>query len=170
LGEILTPPTYRDVTGPLVFLAGPIQGAPDWQGEALAILGPVPGLHVASPRRDLPGKREFTEGLYNEQVDWEHFHLERAGQDGVVLFWLAREVVHHCDRAYAQTTRFELAEAVTLHRCKGTKVVVGIEEGFTGARYLRRTLTRKAPGIPVGSSLLWTCEAAIALTLETRVP
>jgi hypothetical protein len=63
-----------------------------------------------------------------------------------------------------------LAEAVTLHRWKGIKVAVGIEEGFTGARYLRRTFARKAPAIPVGSSLRGTCEAAIELALETRVP
>jgi hypothetical protein len=37
-GALILPPQYVTVEGPLVFLAGPIQGAPDWQREAIALL------------------------------------------------------------------------------------------------------------------------------------
>src|SRR5262249_53460006 len=143
----------------LIFLAGPIQGAPDWQAEAIALLHHAPGLTIANPRRD----RYDGANAYVEQVAWEHHHLQRAGDSGVALFWLAREAEHFCDRAYAQTTRFELGEAVTLHRWQGIKVVVGIDEGFSNARYLRYTLPRKAPNIPLRSTLREACEAALAL-------
>jgi len=105
----------------------------------------------------------LSEQKYSEQIDWEHFHLNRAGENGVVLFWLAREVEHFCDRAYVQTSRFELGAGVTLHRWKGSKVIVGIEAGFSNARYLRKTIAKKAPGIPLCSTLKETCEAAVAL-------
>lgn len=34
--------------------------------------------------------------MYNEQVDWETFHLRKAGENGCVLFWLAKEEVQDC--------------------------------------------------------------------------
>jgi hypothetical protein len=162
VGQILTPPIYRDLDGPLLFLAGPIQGAPTWHDEAIEMLRAAAHIHIASPRRD-EAFGETAEEMYNEQVDWEHYHLDRAARDGVLLFWLAREAEHRCDRAYAQTTRFELGEAVTLHRWQGARVVVGIESGFSNARYLRRTIGKKAPRIPICSALRETCETAIRL-------
>jgi hypothetical protein len=164
LPKVLTPPTYQNVPGPLIFLAGPIQGAPDWHQDAVAILEAAPGPHlVASPKRATAEAEVFSDTDYRDQVAWEHFHLERAGENGVILFWLAREAKHQCCRAYAQTTRFELGEAVTLHRWKGIKVVVGIETDFSNARYLRLTIARKAPAIPLCSSLKQACETAIRL-------
>jgi Nucleoside 2-deoxyribosyltransferase like len=160
LAAILTPPTWRTPARRVIFLAGPIQGAPDWQREAIAFFEPAPDLLVASPRRPLP---DMSEAGYDEQVRWEHHYLDRAARDGAILFWLAREAVHFCDRAYAQTTRFELGEAVTLHRWRGVRVVVGIEDGFSGARYLRRTIAAKAPAIPLCTTLQQTCETALKL-------
>lgn len=157
MAEILTPCTYADIAGPLIFLAGPIQGALDWHAEAIARLRAGGATAVASPKAI--EKHDY----YNEQVAWEHHHLERAGRHGVILFWLAREAQHVCDRAYAQTTRFELGEAVTLHRWQGIKVVVGIEDGFSNARYLRLTIAKKAPGIPLCTTLPQTCEVAMLL-------
>ncbi len=158
---IHVPPKYKDIEGPLIFLAGPIQGAPDWQSEAIAHFKEIdPKLHIASPRRPRLGDPgEFTDNLYNEQVDWEHHHLATAVSYGVVMFWLAAEVERHPGRAYAQTTRFELGEAVALNYLKGAPLVVGIEEGFSGARYIRRTLAAKTKVKPI-INLRDTCEAA----------
>src|SRR4051794_35861268 len=106
-GKLLLPALYEPIAGPLVFLAGPIHGAPDWQSQAIAVLqGIAPALHIACPRRIRPtGPFNF-----NAQVDWETHHLRRAAEHGAILFWLASEVEHDCGRAYAQTTRFELGE------------------------------------------------------------
>jgi hypothetical protein len=159
---LLLPPTVVPFEGPLVFLAGPIQGAPDWQSEALRLLAnAAPTLHVASPRRAyLPG--EFD---YAAQVDWETRHLRRAAERGVVLFWLAREVLSHPGRAYAQTTRFELAEWKVRHERDGAKLVVGIENGFTGERYIRRRLSQDCPAVPLVDSLAEACRLAAELAL-----
>jgi len=145
----------------LLFLAGPIQGAPDWQSAALVRFANHAGLAVASPRR--PAFLKLLPADYAAQVEWEHHHLDCAAAHGVILFWLPREAIHRCDRAYAQTTRFELGEAVTRQRWQGIKVVVGIEAGFSNERYLRQTIASKAPAIPLCDTLPQTCDAALRL-------
>lgn len=161
--RILLPPNYiKDLEGPLVFLAGPIQGATDWQSDAIGCLHAMePELFVASPRRNEKFTGQFAGDKYNQQVEWEHHHLNRAAEEGVILFWLARESEHDCARAYAQTTRFELGEACERHRHTHCWVVVGIEDGFTNARYLRKTISEKYPTIPILNTLEETCNAAV---------
>lgn len=156
---VLSPPDLTPLAGPLVFLAGPIQGAPDWQTDAVALLHALaPHLVVANPRRRYPpGTFE-----YDRQVDWETHHLRHAGRCGVILFWLAAEAVHDCGRSYAQTTRFELAEWAVRHQRDGAKLVVGIDAGFSGARYVRRRLAQDCPAVPVVDTLSETCRLAVA--------
>ncbi len=147
---------------PVVFLAGPIQGAADWQTKAAEFLakGDIQDLTIACPRTEGPWH-----GRYNEQVDWETKYLAAAGRRGCILFWLAKENEHTCKRAYGQTTRFELGEwfgrvaAYTVST--SANVVVGIEDGFTNARYIRRRLyTDRFARIGVFESLEETCEQA----------
>jgi hypothetical protein len=160
-GLVLSPPTVIEFTGPVVFLAGPIRGAPDWQADAVRLLHSLaPGLHVANPRRVYPP------GTFDHaaQVDWETHHLRRAGADGVILFWLADEAAHDCTRAYAQTTRFELAEWKVRHERDGAKLVVGVGDRFTGARYIRRRFAQDCPAVPVVASLDEACRAARAVS------
>jgi len=167
MSQVLVPPVYVEVAGPLIFLAGPIQGAPDWQAEAIRILSAAGGIAIASPRRAAAGG-DFPETEYAAQVDWEHHYLARAAANGVTLFWLAKEAVHVCERTYAQTTRFELGEAVTLHRLTGAKVAVGIEPGFSNMRYLLRTIGKKAPNIPICGTLAETCVRALGLAAASK--
>jgi hypothetical protein len=158
--HILLPPDHVPIDGPLVFLAGPITGAIDWQAEGIRLLGVMaPRLHIANPRR------EYQPGTYDSaaQIDWESHHLRRAGLEGVILFWLARESHAVPGRAYAQTTRFELAEWKVRHERDGARLVVGIEDGFSGARYIRHRLGRDCPGIPLCESLEQTCSKAVEL-------
>ncbi|MBX9623749.1 MAG: nucleoside 2-deoxyribosyltransferase domain-containing protein [Gemmataceae bacterium] len=155
---LISPPDYPTVDGPLVFLAGPIQSAPDWQAVAAGLLHAArPDLAIANPRRAYP---PGTFG-YAAQVDWETHHLRRAAADGVILFWLAREADHRCDRAYAQTTRFELAEWMVRHERDGVKLVIGIEDGLSGARYVRRRFGQDCPAVPLCDSLDETCRTAV---------
>ena len=150
-----------------MFLAGPIRGAPDWHPVAVRLLwGLAPHLHVANPNPpDSPDSFE-----YDTQVEWETHHLRRAAANGVILFWLAKEEVHICERAYAQTTRFELAEWKVRHERDGTKLVVGIEKGFTGATYIRHRLRRDCPNVPVCDTLVETVRRAVALVADPRSP
>ena len=160
MAAVLLPPEVIPVEAPVIFLAGPIQGAPDWQAEAIRwFTQHSPGFAIASPRRDyLPG--EFD---YAGQVDWESHYLRRAAAHGVILFWLAREVLNLPGRSYAQATRFELAEWKVRHERDGVRLVVGIEDGFSGGRYIRYRLGQDCPKVPLLTSLPAVCETAVRL-------
>lgn len=162
---LVVPPDRPSVEGPIVFLAGPIQGAPDWQSEAYRwIQFFYPGIVVASPRRPDPRiKGEFSDQVYNEQVDWETYYLRRAAHCGAVLFWLAKEERHVCTRAYAQTTRFELGEWKERASRDGAHLVVGIDDGFTNVRYIARRLAQDCPKVPIVRSLEEACRRAVSL-------
>ena len=155
-GQLIVAPQYVNVEGPVLFLAGPIQGSKDWQRSAIEkIRNSDKNVHIANPRRDYaPGEFEYT-----KQVDWERYYLKRAFQNGAIMVWLAKEYKHRRDRAYAQTTRFELGELLG----KGAKAVVGIEEGFTGAKYVRHVLPTEYPKVPICKSLEETCKKALEL-------
>jgi len=45
----------------------------------------------------------------------------------------------------------------------GIRVVIGIDNAFTGAKYIRYTCEVKAPDVPILDSLEETCAAAVAL-------
>jgi len=154
----LQPPEIVDVDGPLIFLAGPIQDAPDWQSEATGIIHSLRSdVVVASPRKD------YAEGtfVYERQVDWETHFLNRAAKQGAVMFWLAQRISQTSDRAYAQTSRFELGEWKIRHERDWVKLIVGIQEGFGNERYIRRRLGQDCPLVPILSSLHRTCEIAV---------
>lgn len=159
MGLVLYPPVVVEVEGPVVFLAGPIQGAPDWQADAIRWFADhAPDTAVACPRRR-DRSREFD---YVAQVDWETHYLRRAAGRGVILFWLAREAESIPGRAYAQTSRFELAEWKVRHERDGVRLVVGIEDGFSGSRYIRHRFGQDCPGVALTSSLPDACAAAAA--------
>lgn len=157
---ILKPPIKTEVQGPLVFLAGPIQGTSDWQSEAILYLQKKSSaIHIACPRHNYP-PGEFD---YETQVNWETHHLRRAAEQGVILFWLACETVQIPGRSYAQTTRFELAEWKVRHERNGIKIVIGIEAGFSGARYIRQRFSQDCPNIPIVDSIESACDSALQL-------
>jgi hypothetical protein len=164
VGTVVFAPEVVPLEGPLVFLAGPIQGAPPWQEDAARLIQSLDDrLNVASPRRRGGEFVLLDEAGYAGQVDWETRHLRRAAESGVILFWLARERELVPGRAYAQTTRFELGEWKEQHRRDGVRLVVGIEAGFSGARYVRRRFGQDCPGMPLCDSLEETCRAAVKL-------
>lgn len=159
---VLLPTTIVPVEGPVVFLAGPIQGAPDWQAEAIQWFAEhAPAVSVASPRRPRTGPRD--ESDYAAQVDWETHYLRLAATHGAILFWLARETVSVPGRAYAQTTRFELAEWKVRHERDHVRLAVGVEDGFSGERYIRQRFGQDCPRVPLVSSLAAVCTATVEL-------
>jgi hypothetical protein len=156
---IIEAPIIKELKTP-IFLAGPIQGTHSWQTDACNYIQYYSGIDIANPRRNEWVKTDFD---YSEQVEWECKYLNQAAHEGVILFWLAAEKEHHLDRCYAQTTRFELAEWYTksLYE-KDIKIVIGIEDGFPGARYIKyRT------DLPIYETLAETCQSAIKI-IENR--
>jgi len=129
--QLITPVSEQKETfdKKLLFLAGPIKGADNWQDKVIESLAGA-DIYIANPRRE--ADPDFN---YTEQVDWETKHLTLAD---VIMFWIPKETVHVEGRSYAQTTRFELAEwlAKTNYNRDVTKIVLGIEDGFYGKRYI----------------------------------
>jgi hypothetical protein len=164
---VLYPPKIDHVMlalerAPFVFLAGPIQGAPDWQAEAIERLSDVSiNPVIANPRSPT------WHGNYYGQVDWETAHLARAAKKGVILFWLANpdpEAHQPPGRAYAQTSRFELGEwlARASHMpMHPVNLVVGIEPGFTNERYIRHRIDGLFPRRVIHTRLWSACEEVV---------
>lgn len=159
--HVLTAPQLDGLAGlkgPLVYLAGPIQGTPDWQSEAVATLGDLaPDVHVATPRGS-----NFRGGI-EKHLAWEQACTDRAARDGVILFWCARETSHRCNRTYAAQMRFELGEWAVKSSAGLAQVVVGFERGFTGGPYLQRRLTLSYPRVPICRDLRQACAVAVEL-------
>lgn len=68
-----------------LFLAGGITNCPDWQAEAIRLLGNQ-DIVVANPRRNRLLASEGAEAAC--QIRWEYEFLKRAR---VVLFWFPKE-------------------------------------------------------------------------------
>jgi hypothetical protein len=157
---IVQPPEIVETESPVIFLAGPIQGAPDWHTSAAHLIHEIdPTITVASPRKS------YAEGtfVYEKQVDWETHFLRTAGRTGVIAFWLAAQANETPGRSYAQTTRFELAEWKMKHEYEGANLTIGIEEGFGNARYIRRRFAQDAPEVKITDSLEEMVQNAVDL-------
>lgn len=180
-GMILRPPE-RHVRPlrqePLIFLEGPIQGAPDWQAEAIGWLQENhPAIHIASPRSPMWEKSLSSEEaavLFDIQQDWEHDYINYALNHGVALLWGEKEEVHHPERAYAQTSRVELGvtliSAVIRQRAGFGKYgpvrfAVGLDPVFSNRNYISKMLSKRFC-LPVHSTLENTLEAAIDIIDE----
>jgi len=159
----IQPPEIVDVEGQVIFLAGPIQGAPLWQPEAASLIHSRKDIMVASPRKSYP------EGtfVYEKQVDWETHFIGRAKRFGAVMFWLAKQLEDTPGRSYAQTSRFELGESKRDHERDGIKLVVGIEPGFGNERYIRRRISQDCPDVTITNNLLDTVDATLLIMDQT---
>lgn len=104
-----------------VFLAGPIQGAPDWQNT----LPELDNIIWISPRRY---NAVLNDETHRQQMEWETRALRTAN---IILFWIPEEVEHVEGRGYAQTTRFELGENLG----RGKRIIIGVYDNFPGRLY-----------------------------------
>ena len=118
----------------VVFLAGPIKGAPDWQSQAIKDLADL-DIYVANPRRE--NVQNFNLDL---QIGWESKFLALAD---IIMFWIPQKDTDVAGRDYGQTTRFELSEwsAKTRYNREYKKIVVGIDDAFFGKSYIVKRLT-----------------------------
>ena len=104
-----------------IFLAGPIQGAPEWQ---FSLPSTNKNIIWLSPRRE-----NYSNFDYIEQVTWET-NLLRISD--IILFWIPEQIKEIKKRDYAQTTRTEFGEYIA----RGKKIIIGINQNFKGRRYL----------------------------------
>lgn len=149
--KVLHAPEYANTTyfddskDVVVFLAGPIQGAPNWQDKLIEKVKTKlektvfdKNIFLCSPRR---GALEDTFN-YDEQVDWESYHLDKASKYGAIVFWIPLEEENVPGRSYAQTTRFEIGEWFAKGQSiKDFNIVVGIDPKFPGCKYIMKRFT-----------------------------
>ncbi|MGV9002118.1 MAG: hypothetical protein ACOH18_04165 [Candidatus Saccharimonadaceae bacterium] len=106
---------------PLVFLEGPVQGAPDWQTPfANSLLEAVAGIAVASPRATSAHQVAFTSKdpetkirASEKQVAYEFIARRRTLQYGAVVLWYAAQdlsIPYNQARRYGKTTPIENGE------------------------------------------------------------
>ena len=112
---LLEPKGYQPVSGaPVVFLAGPIHGAPRWQVEAFELIrGRDEDVVVASPRRfrsheHSRWKATATLGHFHRQRAWERHYMDLAALQGAILFWLPGPAGSLDGMVYGATTRYEI--------------------------------------------------------------
>ena len=104
-----------------IFLAGPIQGAPEWQFSL-----PTKNKNIIwlSPRRE-----DYSNFDYIEQITWETNLLRICD---IILFYIPEKVQIIKGRDYAQTTRTEFGEYIA----RGKKIIIGINNNFPGKTYI----------------------------------
>ena len=105
-----------------VFLAGPIQGAPDWQST----IPEIEGIEFLNPRRSGELGESF---VWEEQVEWETKALRMSD---LILFWVPKEIQKIEGRDYAQTTKIELMENLV----RGKRIILGIDPEVHTRRYM----------------------------------
>ena len=156
MGEVINPRHNRPLSDDeeVVFLAGPIQGAPDWQSDfATRIMERRPGLVIATPRAPIDIQRD--EFDFNAQVDWEDEHLWRAAKLGGIVFYFAAQdkaLPYREGRAYAQTTRIELGKILGWRKFMPLNLAVGFDLDYEGGseRYIRRMCERDEVPVATG--------------------
>ncbi len=180
MGGIILPKTYvANIEEPIIFLAGPIRSAPNWQDDAIkCILNKNSNLTVASPRR---GIRENiskyvlkgNETYFSRQREWELHYLHKASKNGSILFWLCGEEEHNCNKVYGAMTRVEIGEWMahynhdrSLHFC------VGSDSKFSELHTVEYDLKHYAPDKQIIKAknsicaLEKICDEAIRLSFE----
>lgn len=172
--ELIIPKTYVEkITTPLVFLAGPIRGAPNWQDQAIQLLfGQQPDLTIASPRR---GVRDDIasyvllgdEHHFPRQRAWERHYLDLASRTGAILFWLPGETEHNCQKAYGAMTRIELGQWMSNYRHNSKlRICFGTDGRFSEISTIEYDLHLDAPNKPIHRTLEDTCSEALSLAYQ----
>lgn len=160
---VLYPPEIVDISQPVIFLAGPVQGAADWQTQAIEFIhGQHPEIIIANPRKVVP------EDLFNHtiQSDWELHYLQKASVGGCILFWLAKEETHNCERPFAKTTGQEYGFFIGKCFYDRANIAVGCHARYPSRKYSIHLLKKYGRGAIMHNDLFDTCQTAIRTCLQ----
>jgi len=174
MGKVIIPKTYvKEIKEPLIFIAGPIRGAPNWQDEAIGILlSQESSLTVASPRRGVRDKIsswviDGDEDYFPRQRAWERHYLDIASRRGAVLFWLPGEEEHKCEKVYGAMTRVELGQWMTHYSYDDSvRFCIGSDGRFKEMRTIIFDLQIDAPDKIINPTLEETCNEALRLAYQ----
>ncbi|MBU1039276.1 hypothetical protein KKC17_03600 [Patescibacteria group bacterium] len=128
----------------VVYLAGPVKHAPDWHSRAIKIIHDIdPEVIIISPKKLVLSGFHMTE--WYKECAWIKYHMDLTGgyAKGVIMFWcppMECQERPNYNGSYAQSTRYEVGKWFTRlnenpQEWPG-KVIMGMEHGFSGARYV----------------------------------
>ena len=171
MNRVIIPKTYiTNIKKPLIFLAGPIKGAPNWQDVAIeTILSKDPDIIIASPRREIRDKTvshilQGDDTHFPRQRAWERYYLDIASKTGAILFWLPKEELHDCKKVYGAMTRIELGQWMTHFKYdKSVRFCIGSDGAFPELDTIEYDLSLDVPDKEIKTSLETTCQEAIQL-------
>jgi hypothetical protein len=169
--SLIIPKTYiPKIEKPLIFLAGPIRSAPNWQDEAIKILSAqASDLIIASPRREIRNEiakyiLTGNENYFPRQRAWERHYLKIASKTGAILFWLPGEEKHDCQKVYGAMTRKELGDWSTRYIFDSSiRICIGSDKNFPEWDTLEYDLSQDVPEINIQKTLEETCTEALRL-------
>src|SRR3989338_8562800 len=135
MAKLIIPKTYvQELGAPLIFLAGPIRSAPNWQDEAINLL--------------------FSQEPY----------LVIASKTGAILFWLPGEAEHDCQKVYGAMTRVEIGQWMTRYNFdKHVRFCVGSDGKFPELNIIEFDLKMDAYDKDIKKTLEETCSEAVRL-------
>ncbi len=179
--RIILPKTYvLTDNASLIFLAGPIKGAPRWQDKGIETIHTINNqIYVVSPSNKvreeyLEDRLRGTKSDFPYQLNFERHYLKSASESkkGAIIFWLPKQrepmpINPETDftQPYARDTRPETAGWgwKLLESNPKANVIVGGEEGFDGFDVIKRNFLAVKPDMKFYSTLEETCLEAIKL-------
>lgn len=170
MGNLILPNIHIEkIELPLIFLAGPIRGAPNWQKSATEILfSRNLNLTIASPRKIEDSHYLFltSEKTFERKRAWERHYLDIASKKGSILFWLPGEEFHECEKSYGAMTRLELGEWIAHYtHDHSVRFCVGSDGNFSKLGVIRYEL-KEDTNKKIANSLEETCNEAIAIAFQ----
>ena len=164
---------FVEEDSPLIFLAGPINGAPAWHEKAIDLIDKATGslIYIASPKREKEYNKDYSKILaktdniisFEDQLTWERYYLSVAANNGAIMFWLPVAETHDCYRTYARDTRGELGEWRGMMQYSSPNIVIGAEEKFDGLKIIKKNYLAVNPEMKFYSNLEDTVKAAVEL-------
>ncbi|MDP3881298.1 MAG: hypothetical protein Q8Q31_00270 [Nanoarchaeota archaeon] len=179
MGKIILPKIYVEkLEWPLIFLEGPIRGAPEWQDAAIEIIFSLLNeIYVANPQRSVkeslqPFLAQGRTDFFPRQRAWERHYIEKASLDknqkGVVMMWLPKEIEHSCQKSYGAMTRVEFGEIIThIKYNPSTRFCIGTDGDFSEVDTMLYDLSLDAPNLKIFKSLRELCIEAVRIATSS---
>src|SRR3989344_5093862 len=178
--RLILPKSYIELNDSdyLIFLAGPIKGAPLWQDNAIEIINKIDdSVYLASPSKELrqsylDNALQGDNNRFSRQAFWERFYLKkaRAKSRRAIMFWLPAQTEEmplnpntNFPRSYARDTRGELGGWGwgILENDRKAPIIVGAEDNFDGLSVVKANFYDVMPDMKFYSTLEDTCMAAV---------
>jgi len=171
MASLIIPKTYvEQINKPVIFLAGPIKGASNWQDKAiLYLISKDPDVILVSPRRGIrdeiaPYIIKGNETHFQRQRMWERYYLECASKKGAIMFWFPGEIEHDCNKSYGAMTRFESGMILGWYKYdKSIEFCLGSDGKFSELDTMLVDFKLDAPEKRVFPTLEQTCDEALRI-------